>query len=1257
MKNLLFLLLALAVGQHVCAQSVTWDRVFTSSREVEAYDAAVLNNNSVFFVGALRSSCNFGNGYTLTANSYNGGTNSDGWLLKTDGAGNTQWAKRVATDANSGDALHVEVVNDHVYVVSQDADAGFDYYTLAEKYDTNGTLIWAKTKQSTSSYWVKDMFVDGNGDLYLLYYRSANHYITKYASANGNELFTITIHSSYDEEPEDIAVDANGDMYVLGFTSPASYNRRLLVEKIRWTSGSSYSVIWQHIYGSTNQEAYGFKVTIDDSANLYLAGSFNKSFSLGGSVNLTTGTTSSSTSNGFLAKLDSAGNTLWAVSNNNTNNVGTSSGTGYRAMDVQVSRNGQYVFFLYGNQVYYYDPSGNYIKTAYMPAMRYFGLAEAPDGSIYSGGEIDFEEAHCTKLGCPAVGPVIDSTVFYGDTVFGYTETGTYIDALNPGTIGCDSNRTLNLQVIGNRGITCPTEYDTTLNTMLAPILSIRYITFPSTPNSGGGATLTFQFAACGSSSTSGGVDVYLRVTSGGTNKRIHEFNGVTNCTWANRTVTITPSELDSAIIAGGGSIIVGFAGQDACVAGVGCASISDPAVRNFRLFYNVQASNFQASTTNACTNNAVTFTNTTNGTVYAQYWEFPGGTPSSSFDATVNVTYNTPGTYDVTMISQLDCGVDTLHYTNYITVDNGINSTINQTICEGDTVLGYYTTGTFADTYALGNGCDSIRTLNLTVLAPLRVTIDTSLCFGGTYAGYGNNGVYVDTYTAINGCDSIRTLTLTVLPANNTSETISICQGDTLYGYYTSGMFTDTFTAANGCDSIRTLMLTVKPHVFTTIDTTVCFGETVLGYNTTGTYQDTFTAANGCDSIVSLNLTVRPEINTIITQTICFGDTLFGYTTSGQFVDSYLSATGCDSTRTLNLTVRPQNTSNIARTICTGDTLEGYFTTGIYTDTFTDQYGCDSIRVLDLSIDNFSQASFNQTICFGDIYEGYSTSGTYRDTFTTSSCDSIRILNLTVLTLDTITEVVTICAGDSYAGYNASGVYIDTFTNTQGCDSIRTLNLAVLPQNITQATREICLGDSTLINGTQVTTAGIYFDTLVSTSGCAVEITEYTVVVNSLPASPSVTQNGGILSVPDAFSTYQWYQDGFALNNASTYNYTATANGQYFVAVSDTNGCTTFSDTVTVTGVGINDLNVADDLKVYPNPSTGAFNLQWPTHLSGEQQIIVRDVLGQELFNWKGLPGELKAIDLSHLGSSIYLLEWSHQGYHTQVKRLVLSR
>lgn len=43
---------------------------------------------------------------------------------------------------------------------------------------------------------------------------------------------------------------------------------------------------------------------------------------------------------------------------------------------------------------------------------------------------------------------------------------------------------------------------------------------------------------------------------------------------------------------------------------------------------------------------------------------------------------------------------------------------TINKTICPGESYLGYNTTGTFRDTFVAASGCDSIRILNLTVLA-----------------------------------------------------------------------------------------------------------------------------------------------------------------------------------------------------------------------------------------------------------------------------------------------------------------------------------------------------------------------------------------------------------------------------------------------------------------------------------------------------------------------------------------------------------
>lgn len=66
---------------------------------------------------------------------------------------------------------------------------------------------------------------------------------------------------------------------------------------------------------------------------------------------------------------------------------------------------------------------------------------------------------------------------------------------------------------------------------------------------------------------------------------------------------------------------------------------------------------------------------------------------------------------------------------------------------------------------------------------------------------------MYKDTLTGSNGCDSIRTLTLTIKPIQTKNQTVTLCQGQTLQVgtriYSASGIYTDTLTAANGCDSI----------------------------------------------------------------------------------------------------------------------------------------------------------------------------------------------------------------------------------------------------------------------------------------------------------------------------------------------------------------------------------------------------------------------------------------------------------------------
>jgi hypothetical protein len=77
----------------------------------------------------------------------------------------------------------------------------------------------------------------------------------------------------------------------------------------------------------------------------------------------------------------------------------------------------------------------------------------------------------------------------------------------------------------------------------------------------------------------------------------------------------------------------------------------------------------FYSASSVVCPGSCVDFTNLSVGASSYQ-WIFPGGTPAVSTDVNpASICYNTPGSYDVTLIATGAGGTDTLTLTNYITV------------------------------------------------------------------------------------------------------------------------------------------------------------------------------------------------------------------------------------------------------------------------------------------------------------------------------------------------------------------------------------------------------------------------------------------------------------------------------------------------------------------------------------------------------------------------------------------------------------
>ena len=397
------------------------------------------------------------------------------------------------------------------------------------------------------------------------------------------------------------------------------------------------------------------------------------------------------------------------------------------------------------------------------------------------------------------------------------------------------------------------------------------------------------------------------------------------------------------------------------------------------------------------------------------------------------------------------------------------LNLTVNVSTTSVDTVnacnyyewngTAYTTSGTYTYSATNAAGCDSTATLVLTINTPVATAISETACESYTWnnATYSTSGEYTQTFTAENGCDSVVTLSLTINNAVNASETATACNSYTWNGteYTTSGNYTYTTTAANGCDSIVTLTLTINEPATETVNATACSSYTWNGQNYTasGIYTYNTTAANGCDSVVTLALTVNQPVNSSVTETACDSYTWNGvtYTTSGNYTYTGTAANGCDSVVTLALTINNAVATAETAEACDSYTWNGqtYTTSGTYTWTGTATTGCDSIVTLTLTVNTAATATETAEACDSYVWNGiaYAASGVYTYTTTAANgCDSVVTLNLTInqSVATTVTETAETNLVWNGVTYTESGTYYWTGTAANGCDSTVTLVLTI---------------------------------------------------------------------------------------------------------------------------------------------------------------------------------------------------------------------
>lgn len=242
-----------------------------------------------------------------------------------------------------------------------------------------------------------------------------------------------------------------------------------------------------------------------------------------------------------------------------------------------------------------------------------------------------------------------------------------------------------------------------------------------------------------------------------------------------------------------------------------------------------------------------------------------------------------------------------------------------------------------------------------------------------------------------------------------------------------------------------------------------------------------------------------------------------------------------------------------------------------------------------------------------------------------------------------------------------------DQFTGTQNnftygngkADGFQFLKKRIFFPTIPLASPNFCVGEQVMLvispsfssyqwntnsadttNSITVSQDGNYFAWVEDQFGCSVVSEVASLVFNPLPQQPILQQNGLTLSINNV-GMYQWYHNQTSIAWANNPSHIALLSGDYYCEYTDSNGCSTNSDTISMLVTSL-DQNPLQTFNILPNPSKGEFVVK----LSSKQLVDKLEVFNpQGKLVWSKNIHESRQqleLDLSLLSKGLYFLKMS---------------
>ena len=284
-----------------------------------------------------------------------------------------------------------------------------------------------------------------------------------------------------------------------------------------------------------------------------------------------------------------------------------------------------------------------------------------------------------------------------------------------------------------------------------------------------------------------------------------------------------------------------------------------------------------------------------------------------------------------------------------------------------------------------------------------------------------------------------------------------------------------------------------------------------------------------------------------------------------------------------------------------------------------------------------------------------------------------------------TVTVLDSTLTGSSYEGLSA-GTYTVLVSDGNGCSTsemVEVMNAVPVVATAT-STSVTCSGSEdgvVSIDATGGTGAFQYSDngnTFVATNefddlaaddytfyaqdenGCIaeadVEVTSPDpIVIGGFPSEGEDTGNAVIdISVTGGTPDYSYEWTGPGVDGTTTADLEGLSSGTYTVEVTDAAGCSEVATFNVVTG--IYELAGGVEAQIFPNPSTGLFQVQWEGWTGGDVAFYVIDARGRQVTQgvWAGAGASfLTTLDLSGVENGLYRLNVVSNGIPTSIQLL----